>query len=312
MGFVNKPHLVSGSGYDLTHGGYTASISSVGASLRQLKFDGRDLVVPFPAEAIRPAFRGAILAPWPNRVVDGRYTFAGVDHQLSITEPLRGHALHGLVGWLDFQMIRHDVDELVLETVIVGQPGYPHLVELTVSYTLDDEGLLTTVVAHNLGDDPAPFGAGAHPYLVAGAGTVDDWTLELSARSVLTVTPDRLIPEALVPVGKGATSHFDFREPRAIGENFIDNAYTDLVWDETGTTTVRLTAPSGSGVSMSWGRECPWVQIHTADRPAPEPSRLGLAVEPLTSPPDAFNTGTDLIVIGRDNSVSMGWSIGAL
>jgi aldose 1-epimerase len=309
---VTTAPLVSGRRYDLVHGDYAASISSVGASLRELRFAGRDLVVPFEAEKVRPWYRGAILAPWPNRVVDGRYSFAGSSEQLSITEPARGNALHGLVAWLDFRVVRHDVDELVLETAIVGQPGYPHLLELTVSYTLDDEGLLTTVVARNPGTTPAPYGVGAHPYLVAGEGTVDDWSLELPAQSVLTVTPDRLIPEGLVDVGTSDNSRFDFREPRTIGDTFIDNAYTDIAWDETGTTTVRLTAPSGAGVSMSWGRECAWVQIHTADRPAPEPSRLGLAVEPLTCPPDAFNSGTDLIVIQPGHSTSAGWTIGAI
>jgi aldose 1-epimerase len=309
---VTKPSLLSGRRYDLAHGHYTASISSVGASLRELRFDGRDLVVPFSSELTRPFYRGAILAPWPNRVVDGQYTFSGIRQQLSITEPARGNALHGLVAWLDFALVRHDVDELVLEAIIVGQPGYPHLLDLTVSFTLDDEGLLTSVVARNCGTGPAPYGVGPHPYLVAGEGTVDDWTLDLPASKVLEVTPDRLIPQTVVDVASDPNTRFDFREPRVIGDTFIDNAYTDLNWDETGTTTLRLVAPSGTGVSMTWGRECPWVQIHTADRPAPEPGRLGLAVEPLTCPPDAFNSGIDLIVIQPGECASAGWSIGAL
>ena len=76
--------------------GYEAVIASVGASLRSLTYEGRDLVVPFDADEVRPAYRGATLAPWPNRVVDGRYTFGGVEQQLPLTEPARGHALHGL------------------------------------------------------------------------------------------------------------------------------------------------------------------------------------------------------------------------
>ena len=32
---------------------------------------------PFDADEVRPSYRGATLAPWPNRVVDGRYTFGG-------------------------------------------------------------------------------------------------------------------------------------------------------------------------------------------------------------------------------------------
>ena len=59
---------LSGTHYGLTAGDYTATIASVGASLRTLQHHGRDLVVPFEADEIRPAYRGATLAPWPNRV----------------------------------------------------------------------------------------------------------------------------------------------------------------------------------------------------------------------------------------------------
>ena len=79
-------------------------MASVGASLRTLSYDGRDLVLPFGADELRPAYRGMTLAPWPNRIVDGRYAFRGAGLQLPLTEPARSHALHGLVGWLDFEV----------------------------------------------------------------------------------------------------------------------------------------------------------------------------------------------------------------
>ena len=99
---------ISGTHFGLTAGDYHATIASVGASLRTLEFDGRPLVVPFDADEVRPAFRGATLAPWPNRVVDGRYTFDGEEYELAHTEPTRQHALHGLVAWTDFRVVAHD------------------------------------------------------------------------------------------------------------------------------------------------------------------------------------------------------------
>src|SRR5687767_10180858 len=95
----------SGRQFTIFSDGYEATIASVGASLRALTFQGRDLVVPFDADAVRPAYRGATLAPWPNRVVDGTYSFGGVDHQLALTEPARGHALHGLLAWTDWSVV---------------------------------------------------------------------------------------------------------------------------------------------------------------------------------------------------------------
>src|SRR5918993_5311176 len=64
---------LSGRRVRLRAGDYQATIASIGASLRELTWQGRNLVVPFAEDEVRPAYRGAVLAPWPNRVVDGRY-----------------------------------------------------------------------------------------------------------------------------------------------------------------------------------------------------------------------------------------------
>jgi len=296
---------LSGATYDLASGDYTASIAGVGASLRSLQHRGRDLVVPFEADEVRPVFRGATLAPWPNRVTDGRYTFAGEEQQLSLTEPDRGHALHGFVAWTAFELVEQATDSVRLATTIEAQQGYPHRVRVVVDYRLDSDGLHETITATNTGRDAAPFGTGPHPYLVAGPGTVDDWTLELPASSVLTVTPDRLIPVETVAVA--TESQFDFREPRAIADTFIDHAFTDFT-----TARVAITAPGGTGVAMTWDAACTWVQVHTADRPTVEENRVGLAVEPMTCPPDAFNSGIDLTVLEPGASTSASWTISAL
>ena len=63
---------------------------------------------------------------------------------------------------------------------------------------------------------------------------------------------------------------------------------------------------------MTWGTELPWVQVHTADKPIAAQGRLGLAVEPMTCPPDAFNSGTDLLVLEPRASSSASWVIAAL
>lgn len=303
---------LSGARIDLEHGDYRASIASIGASLRLLQHAGRDLVVPYGVDEQRPAYRGATLAPWPNRVVDGTYTFDGTEQLLPLTEPERGHALHGLAAWLDFAVTARTVDEVTLTAVIEAQTGYPHRLDLEVVYRLGADGLTQSVTARNSGHDAAPFGTGPHPYLVAGPGLVDDWTLELPAAEVLTVTPDRLIPVGLADVATEDEGVFDFRAPRLIGDTFIDHAFTALTRED-GRSTVRVTTPEGTGVAMSFDEACPWVQVHTADVPAaPERSRLGLAVEPMTCPPDAFNSGTDLIVIAPGDSAGASWSIEAV
>ena len=293
----------SGTQYTIHHAGYEATIASVGASLRELTFEGRDLVVPFDADEVRPKFRGATLAPWPNRIVGGEYEFDGELHKVALTEPERGHALHGLVGWLDFTLVAQSDAEVTLEGVIQAQLGYPWRVVVTVTNTLTDAGLATTVTATNTSATAAPWGTGPHPYLVAGSGRVDEWTLDLPAASVL-LTTELLAPTELAPV---QSAGFDWREPHTVGDVFIDHAFTDF-----SAARVRLTDSSGSGVEMTWGPQCTWVQLHTADLPDPATSRRGLAVEPMTCPPDAFNSGTDLVRLEPGSDYSTGWIISAI
>lgn len=295
---------ISGTRIPLRHRGYAAEIASVGASLRALTFEGRDLVVPFAEDELRPLYRGATLAPWPNRVVDGRYTFEGAEQQLALTEPDRGHALHGLVAWNDFRVVARSTDAVTLETEVVPQAGYPHPLRVEVEHRLSDDGLATRVTTTNSGADRAPYGVSGHPYLVAGPGRVDDWTLELVADQVLEVEEERLIPLSLAAVEGGP---FDFAEPRRIGELFIDHAFTGLR-----ACRVRVVAADGRGTELRWGADAPWVQVHTGDRPEPEYHRAGLAVEPMTCPPDAFNSGTDLVVLEPGESHALAWTIAAV
>lgn len=303
---------ISGTHFGLSAGDYHATIASVGASLRTLEHKGRALVVPYAADEVRPAFRGATLAPWPNRVVDGRYTFAEVEQQLALTEPGRGHALHGLAAWLDFVAVDRSGSSVTFSATIEAQAGYPHRVEVSVAFSLDEGGLHTAVTATNTGPTAAPWGTAPHPYLVAGDGRVDDWTLSLPTEEVLLVDDVRLIPSELAPVATAEGGAFDFRTPRRIGDTFIDHAFTGLSRGADGIATVALRAADGSGVEMVWDEACPWVQIHTADQPDPALDRIGLAVEPMTCPPDAFNSGTDLVVLQPGGSATASWSIRAL
>lgn len=295
---------ISGTRVPLRAGGYAAEIATVGASVRSLTADGRDLVVPFAEDEVRPLYRGAVLVPWPNRVVDGRYTFDGTVQQLPLTEPDRGHALHGLGCWSDYRVVARSTAGVTLETAIVAQAGYPHPLRVEAEYRLSEHGLDTRITTTNSGADRAPYGASGHPYLVAGPGRVDDWTLELAADQVLEVDPERLIPQGIHPVAGGP---FDFGAARRIGDLFIDHAFTGLRAHR-----ARVVAADGHGTELRWDAVAPWVQVHTADRPEPEYHRAGLAVEPMTCPPDAFNSGTDLVVLEPGESHTLAWTIAAL
>ncbi|SDW67477.1 aldose 1-epimerase [Arthrobacter sp. cf158] len=296
--------------FTLSAGGYTAVVTARAAALRVLQFQGRDLVVPFPEGGPIPDYRGIIAAPWPNRIADGRYSFDGVDHQLPVNEPERQTALHGLAFPLDWTPKESDAGSLTLTCTVGPTAGYPFALELSARFVLDDAGLHTSVTARNAGSIAAPYGVCPHPYLVAGSSPLDEWILEFAADSFLEVTPDRLLPVGVAGVDGHA---YDFRTPRAIGSTEIDHAFTGIAFDD-GLARLSVRDPAGtgvggSGVGMSWDESCQWLQIHTADKPAPVPGRIGLAVEPMTCPPDAFNSGTDLIRLEPGAEHTASWSI---
>ncbi|MGI3779255.1 MAG: aldose 1-epimerase family protein [Janthinobacterium lividum] len=301
-------HPLTGHEVRLRHGSYTASVVTVGGSLRSLEHDGRPLVVPFEPDEMRPVFRGALLAPWPNRVVDGRYAFDGEAQQLPLTEPDRGHALHGLLGWADWQVTSVGEAAVTLTAELAPSAGYPHRIVVECVYALADDGLTTTITARSL-SGRAPYGVSAHPYLTAGGATLDATILTLPADRYVETEGDRLLPAGERDVVDAPWP--DFREPKAIVSAQVDHAFTGLRREADGQARVRLQGPDDFAVEMTWGPELEWVQVHTADRPEPELNRAGLAVEPMSCPPDAFNSGEGRVVLtdGKDHTAS--WRISA-
>lgn len=279
----------------LRAGDYEAVVTSYGGGLRRLRHRGRDLVLSYDGLP-PPRYRGAVLVPWPNRVVDGSYEFDGRRHQLHMTEPDRRYALHGLVSDRRFDLEAEET-VAVARMRLEGEPGYPWPLELVVTYSLEEHGLTWMIAGHNLGSEPAPYGAGFYPYLVAGPaheGSVDEWTLRLSADRVLLAEGARLLPREMVSV----SADLDLRGGAPLAGRRLDHAFTALAPDRDGWAAARLSDPSGSGVEIAWDAGVlPWVHVFTGDVSAPEVCRAGVAVEPMTCPPDSFNSGTDLVVL---------------
>lgn len=296
----------SGEQFTIVHGRLRATIVEVGGGVREL-FDGeRALLEPYALGDMCDGAHGAVLVPWPNRVGDGRYTFAGAEHQLALTEPARRNAIHGLARWSSWRALEQQPGLVLMGTRIHPQPGYPFELEVTVRYALHDAGLTVTTTARNLGEGPCPFGAGHHPYLSPGAGFIDDCALELPARTAITVDPERQLPTGRQPVSGGP---LDFTSPRSIGAQAIDSPLTDLCRDDDDLARVRLTASDGSGVEMWLDDGYSVLQVFTGDTLAPGRRRTGLAVEPMTCPPDALRSGRGLIVLAPGEETCGRWGV---
>lgn len=297
---------ITGQQLVLSHGDYRAVVTEVGATLRMLTWRGRDLVLRFGADEIMPLYRGAVLSPWPNVVRNGRYCFDGVEHVLDVSARTGGHALHGFAQWEAWRIAHHSSEAVTLQQRIWPRPGYPFRLTVSASYALSDDGLHWRVSAVNEGSHRAPYGSSVHPYLVAPTGAMDDWQLTLDAGAVIPVGAQDDTPTPVQDTG------FDFRHRRTIGDLVLDHTYGDVTWTNEGTAGTTLVDAEGDGVRMTWERSCPWVQVYTSDWPAPALHRRGLAVEPMTCPPNAFNSRTDLIVLEPGDAHSASWWLSAV
>ena len=187
----------TGSQFLLEGQGQRAVVTEVGATLRSWRVGEREQLDTFPVDELDDDYRGKVLVPWPNRIRDARYVFRGTEYRTAISEPERGGALHGLVLWASWRPLRHSRDEVALGYMLHPQPGYPFTLELEVAYRLVAGGLEVTLSATNRGAEPAPFGAGFHPYLKLG-----DARLRVPARSRIPVD-ERLLPTGGAGAGRG-------------------------------------------------------------------------------------------------------------
>lgn len=281
----------SGTNVTLEHGDYRATVVQVGAGLRTLTRSGVDLVAGYEHDQMCTAGRGQVLVPWPNRIEDGRYTFAGRDFQLPLSEAKSGNAIHGLTRWVEWSLQDRTTQSARWECRLSPQPGYAGHLALAVSYALSDAGLLVETSATNIGSDPVPYGAGAHPYLTVGR-PIDGCELRLPAATRCPSDP-RGLPGPPEP----ADAHgFDFRERRRIGAAVFDDAFGDLEYAG-GRAEGELSDPdSGRSVRLWLDPSYRWLQVFSGEG-QPDLARRAIAVEPMTCPPNAFRSGVDLVVL---------------
>jgi aldose 1-epimerase len=280
----------------------TALVAQVGASLRGLCVDGVDLVPPYPHDAPTPAASGIVLVPWPNRVRDGAWTQHGTTYQLAISEPAFGNASHGLLRFAAYQPTERSAEAVVLTAHVYPQTGYPFHLEVSVRYTLGDAGLDVTHSVTNVGGAAAPVALGQHPYMCIGDGDQADLVLR-SPGSTAYLTDDRKLPTGTTGVD-GAT---DLRDGRRLGDLDLDTAYTDLRRDPDGRARTTLTASDGRSLTQWLGPGFDYVQVFTTDR---YPGRaLAVAVEPMTAPADALNSGEGLRWLDPGENWTVGWGL---
>jgi aldose 1-epimerase len=294
----------TGRQYELRRGDALAVVTELAAGLRLYSRGGTQLTESYGDAEISPGAAGITLAPWANRVEDGVWYLSGRKQQLDITEVSRNNASHGLLRNSSYELVDESEFSVTLEAAVFPQHGYPFLLRHRVRYELaEDLGLVVRQLLINDSQEPAPFVLGAHPYLRLGDLPSEDLTVTVGARTRL-LTDERLIPRGTKPVD----GDFDLRAGQLVGDLDLDSAYTDLEFDA-GIARHTLSAPDGRSVSLWQDGTCGYVHVFVTTQ---YPGRSkAVAIEPMTGPANAFNSGDGLGWLPPGERFAMTWGISA-
>jgi aldose 1-epimerase len=244
--------------------------------------------------AARPGSRFAIMVPFAGRIADARYTFDGQpqDLQPGVVGAERA-SRHGFVRDATFDVTALSSDEngaqvTLTTTSIRPQPGYPHAIDLSITFTLNAGGITLEASMRNVGDSLAPCFFGWHPYFRLAASSVDGWQLQIPAQTLIRSDADLIaLSGAAAYVSLDDVPALDFREPRLVGDSILDHEYTDLYAEADGRIRTRLRDPA-SGLGMAVWQESGVMHAFTADT-ASRDARRAVALEPMECMANAFN-----------------------
>ena len=175
-------------------------VPSVGANLVKLynkKLDIDILRTPTTEEMEtflnRPQIFGVPLLFPPNRIENGKYTYAGTEYQYPITIPAQNNYHHGIIKSQPFTITRTRIsdDAVQVEASFFSNKvnndiflDFPHEFVCKMRFILTDNELTHIVTFSNLSSDSMPLGVGYHtPILLPFSKNTDksDYKLRLSA-----------------------------------------------------------------------------------------------------------------------------------
>jgi len=216
--------------------GVSATVITYGATLQSLIGPDRegkpaDIVLGFADAAAyekNASYFGASVGRFANRIGNGRVSLDGKQYQLALNDHDRA-ALHGGAKGFDKRLWKVvDVKRGPSASVTLaytspdGEEGYPGTLQVTATYSLDEDNRLTIDYQAKT-DKPTIVNITNHAlFNAAGEGS---WDGALGNR--LTIPADGYTPvdEALIPTGAVTPVQgtvFDFRQGRIIGQDVRD------------------------------------------------------------------------------------------
>lgn len=246
---------------------------------------------------------GCRLTPFPGRTGYAQFSWGGENYQLINNVSWAPHALHGFLQdkeWA-FQSFESDSESCTAifscdwPGAFAGYP-FPYRATNTVVFTGDTVAIYSKV--ENLGKSDMPYSEGWHPYFSLGE-KIDD------LRLTLPKTDLALLDSADLPTGK-FKEDTRFVNGRQIFDEFINDCFclgkefTQTPADADFINNAVVTLESEKFALNIWQRA--GIEQYNAIQIYTPPDRMSIAIEPMTSEPDALNHHRGLIVIAPGES----------
>lgn len=252
---------------------------------------------PLPSSSKSSSF---IMAPYSNRIRDGRFTFEGKEYLLRDPEK---HAIHG-----DVRNRRWVIDEqhddrvtLSFDSRSVDDINFPSSFSVTTTMQVTGNSFVQHLALTNHATSPMPAGFGFHPYFNRALSSPDDEVVaQFSCEGVYPF-------EGALPLPIGAaiplTEPLSYHHARPLARGY-DHCFSG--WRRS--ASFRWTR---SMITMAIDADAPLSHL-IVYTPTDAPV---FAFEPATHAIDSFNlaargiTGTGTSILAPDETLSARWSL---
>jgi aldose 1-epimerase len=240
----------------------------------QAKISGQwtDIMRPTAPELLTSAssakFSSYTLAPWSNRIPQGKFRFAGQEYQLLVNVSKEQTARHGDVQNRPWTVVQYG-SSLVCEFISPPDLNFPFGFSMQVKHKLEGKRYTLEMRFENTGDQPMPVGFGIHPYFVRRG---QNPTLRFAASGVYLTDQSNVPQHAAAPI----PAWLEFATPKALESRQIDHVFNgwggsaELAWSD---CTLHIEASEIFGHFV----------VFTG---APDDT---IALEPITHATNAFN-----------------------
>ncbi len=253
-------------------GGTVGALELGEAGFTVLESDSREELLS------NPLFRGRILFPFNDRIPGGRYTFGGTEYRLPLNCSEDGSAIHGFL--YDKRMTVLSAGKtsasLFWRTGAGRYDGYPFDLSVAIDFSIGIDSFWISFTVKNEGDRPAPFALGWHSYFKAE----DDSVLYADYPCYFGIN-SRFLPEGPCVPARGTA--FDFSSGSGFLSMKLDHTFKAPAG---GVTVIRRRNFSVEIVQENFA----YTQLFVP------PGRGSIAVEPISSKPDSFNS-PDVLVL---------------